>query len=34
MTEVVVISDAPPPELGAELERFERQFTYPLGPGR
>jgi len=25
---------APPPELARALERFEKQFTYPLGPGR
>lgn len=25
---------APPPELARALERFEHQFTYPLGPGR
>jgi hypothetical protein len=25
---------APPPELAAALEQFEKQFTYPLGPGR
>lgn len=26
--------DAPPGEIAAALARFERQFTYPLGPGR
>jgi hypothetical protein len=26
--------DAPPPGMAAALERFERQFTYPLGAGR
>lgn len=25
---------APPPRLAAGLQRFERQFRYPLGPGR
>jgi hypothetical protein len=34
MTDVVAVTAAPPPELAAELERFERQFAYPLGPGR
>lgn len=28
-----VIHDAVPAELGEALERFERQFTYPLGSG-
>ncbi len=28
------LEDAPPPALAAALERFERQFTYPLGVGR
>lgn len=26
--------DRPPPEIAHALERFETQFTYPLGPGR
>ncbi len=28
------LQDAPPPALAQALERFEQQFTYPLGPGR
>ena len=26
-----LLSEAPPPELGAALERFEKLFLYPLG---
>lgn len=28
------LKDAPPPALAEALDRFEQQFTYPLGPGR
>jgi hypothetical protein len=28
------LAAAPAPDLAAALARFERQFTYPLGPGR
>src|SRR6516162_3463154 len=28
------LSTSPPPELARALDRFERQFIYPLGPGR
>lgn len=34
MTGVAVLTGAPPADLADELARFERQFTYPLGPGR
>jgi hypothetical protein len=31
---VHVLQQQPPRELATALERFEQQFTYPLGPGR
>ena len=31
---VEAFRDAPPADLASALERFEEQFTYPLGPGR
>lgn len=31
---VLTLTTEPPPELAAALDRFERQFQYPLGPGR
>lgn len=31
---VHVLHHRPQPELATALERFEKQFTYPLGPGR
>ena len=29
-----ILRDPPPPDLARALAEFERQFTYPLGPGR
>lgn len=29
-----ILRDPPPPAMGRALTEFERQFTYPLGPGR
>src|SRR6266542_4454124 len=29
-----VLRAPPPPDLAGKLAEFERQFTYPLGPGR
>lgn len=31
---ILTLTTEPPPELAAALDRFERQFQYPLGPGR
>lgn len=31
---VHLLREAPPPSLAAALDAFERQFRYPLGPGR